>query len=152
MSPVSAAVAISSLTVPVAVTNPGTKATPPTEPTPILGAKDALAAHAAIVKGAQDGDKVDKDAVETLVTAIGERTAAVVSRDTVLAHTVLLAAFHQLRDDTNDAKNLAFLCTSEARYLAFMRALAKAVVMDASLIENPPLPPLDVAMFWHSHM
>ncbi|KNE64614.1 hypothetical protein AMAG_19255 [Allomyces macrogynus ATCC 38327] len=123
-----------------------------TKSTPIQGGKDALAAHAAIVKGAQDGDKVDKDAVETLVTAIGERTAAVVSRDTVLAHTVLLAAFHQLRDDTNEAKNLAFLCTSEARYLAFMRALAKAVVMDASLTENPPLPPLDVAMFWHSHM
>ncbi|KNE64611.1 hypothetical protein AMAG_09967 [Allomyces macrogynus ATCC 38327] len=146
MSPVSVAVAAPSSTASVVVAKTGTKSTP------IQGGKDALAAHAAIVKGAQDGDKVDKDAVETLVTAIGERTAAVVSRDTVLAHTVLLAAFHQLRDDTNEAKNLAFLCTSEARYLAFMRALAKAVVMDASLTENPPLPPLDVAMFWHSHM
>ncbi|KAJ3359318.1 hypothetical protein GGF32_009441 [Allomyces javanicus] len=108
--------------------------------------------RAAVHELLQSVHQILQNQAQQTSAGLTDNTAAVVSRDTVLAHTVLLAAFHQLRDDQNEAKNLAFLCTSEARYLAFMRALAKAVVMDASLIENPPLPPLDVAMFWHSHM
>ncbi|KAJ3361742.1 hypothetical protein GGF32_007066 [Allomyces javanicus] len=88
--------------------------------------KDALITQAAVLKAARDGDKVDKDAVATLTAMIAEHTANTVSRDTLLAHTVLLAAFHhQLR---GEAKNFAFLCTAETRYLAFMDALAKAVL------------------------
>ncbi|KNE70071.1 hypothetical protein AMAG_20232 [Allomyces macrogynus ATCC 38327] len=30
-------------------------------------------------------------------------------------------------------------------------ALSKAIAKDATLVENPPLLPLDVAMFWHAH-
>ncbi|KAJ3353894.1 hypothetical protein GGF32_002752 [Allomyces javanicus] len=33
-----------------------------------------------------------------------------------------------------------------------MDALAQVVAKDASVVENPPFPLLDVAMFWHSHM
>ncbi|KAJ3372267.1 hypothetical protein GGF31_002125 [Allomyces arbusculus] len=33
-----------------------------------------------------------------------------------------------------------------------MDALAQVVANDTSIVENPPFPPLDVAMFWHSHM
>ncbi|KAJ3366932.1 hypothetical protein GGF31_007733, partial [Allomyces arbusculus] len=115
--------------------------------------KDVLITQAAIVKAARDGGKVDKDAVATLTAMIAEHTANTVSRDTVLAHTVLLAAFHhQLHGNANDTKGFAFLCAAETRYLAFMDALAKAVLTNTSLVKSPPLPPLDVAMFWHAHM
>ncbi|KNE65573.1 hypothetical protein AMAG_09554 [Allomyces macrogynus ATCC 38327] len=71
----------------------------------------------------------------------------------MLAHAYLLSVFtYELRDADNEAKDLAFLSAAETRYLAYMDALAKAVAKDAPLAENLPLPPADVAMFWHSHM
>ncbi|KAJ3355907.1 hypothetical protein GGF32_001768 [Allomyces javanicus] len=113
---------------------------------------DVLAVHAAVLQAAKDGDKVNKDALAKLLAAISEQTKEDVSRDLVLAHLLLLVTFHQqLRDANNEAKDLALLCTTETRYIAFMAALSKAVAKDASLIENPPLPPLDVAMMKHSH-
>ncbi|KAJ3372266.1 hypothetical protein GGF31_002124 [Allomyces arbusculus] len=112
----------------------------------------ALAAHALIVQAAQNEDKVDEVALTKLVELIGERTKDLVSRDSLMAHMFLLAAFHHQMRHEDEAKDLALLCCSEARYLAFMDALAQAVSKDASIVENPPLPPLDVAMFWHSHM
>ncbi|KAJ3359027.1 hypothetical protein GGF31_004341, partial [Allomyces arbusculus] len=115
--------------------------------------EDALAAHAAVLWATEDLDAVDQSALASVLAAIADRTKDVVSHDTMLAHLLLLATFHQqMRDGENEAKDLAFLCAAEARYLAYMDALAKAVAKDASLVENPPLPPLDVAMFWHSHM
>ncbi|KAJ3369288.1 hypothetical protein GGF31_005388 [Allomyces arbusculus] len=117
--------------------------------------RNELAALAAKVgaSAAQDVSQVDKAALKNLVSVIGDRIANDVSRDAVMAHTLLLVVFHQkLRDDTNEAKDLAFLCHSEARYLAYMDAVAKAAAEDKSLLKNPPLPPLDVALFWHSHM
>ncbi|KNE67774.1 hypothetical protein AMAG_12499 [Allomyces macrogynus ATCC 38327] len=112
---------------------------------------EALAAHAAVLKAGMNGDAVDKDALNKLVDVIGTETAEPVSRDALLAHTLLLSTFHRQTGDS-EAKDLAFLCAAEVRYLAFLDALAKAVVKDKSLIETPPLPPMDVAMFWHSHM
>ncbi|KAJ3367351.1 hypothetical protein GGF31_007604, partial [Allomyces arbusculus] len=113
---------------------------------------DLLNAHAAVLKAVENGDEVDKDALAKLLAVITEQTKDVVSRDLILAHLALLATFHQqLHDTNNEAKDLAYLCTTEVRYLAFMDALGKAIAKDASLIENPPLPPLDVAMMWHSH-
>ncbi|KNE69980.1 hypothetical protein AMAG_14816 [Allomyces macrogynus ATCC 38327] len=119
----------------------------------VVAPKDVdFATHVATLQSAKNDDKVDKDALAKLLVVIAEQSKDVVSCDLVLAHLVLLAAFHQqLRDAENEAKDLAFLCAAEARYLAFMSALGKAIAKDASLIENPPLPPLDVAMMWHSH-
>ncbi|KAJ3362799.1 hypothetical protein GGF31_001329 [Allomyces arbusculus] len=114
---------------------------------------DALAAHAAVLKAGNNGDEVDKDALNKLVDVIGIETADPVSRDALLAHTLLLSVFHnQLRDGANEAKDLAFLCAAEMRYLTYLDALAMAIGKDQSLVETPPLPPMDVAMFWHSHM
>ncbi|KNE71029.1 hypothetical protein AMAG_15285 [Allomyces macrogynus ATCC 38327] len=114
---------------------------------------DFVAAHAAVFQSAKDGDKVNKDALVKLLAVISSQTKDVVSHDLILAHLVLLTTFHQqLRNADNEAKDLAHLCSAETRYLAFMDGLRKAIAIDASLVENPPLPPLDVAMIWHSHM
>ncbi|KAJ3368639.1 hypothetical protein GGF31_006199 [Allomyces arbusculus] len=111
-----------------------------------------FATHVATLQSAKNDDQVDKDALAKLLVVIAEQSKDVVSCDLVLAHLVLLATFHQqLRDADNEAKDLAYLCSAETRYLAFMDALGKAIAKDASLIANPPLPPLDVAMMWHSH-
>ncbi|KNE64599.1 hypothetical protein AMAG_09955 [Allomyces macrogynus ATCC 38327] len=76
--------------------------------------KDSLAAHAALSKAARNGDTVDKETVATVVAAITEHTADVVTRDAILAHTLLLAVFHrQFRDDANEAKDL---CLSLMRF------------------------------------
>ncbi|KAJ3351596.1 hypothetical protein GGF32_004237, partial [Allomyces javanicus] len=114
---------------------------------------EALAAHAAVLKAGEDGDKINKDALNKLVDAIGTETAEIVSRDALLAHTLLLSIFyHKLRDGNNEAKDLAYLCTSETRYLAFLDALAKAVVTDMLSVDALPLPLMDVVMLMHSHM
>ncbi|KNE55151.1 hypothetical protein AMAG_01074 [Allomyces macrogynus ATCC 38327] len=110
-----------------------------------------LAAHASIVQVAQNGNKVDMVALAKLVESIGARTEGLVSRDTVMAHMFLLASFHHQLRHANEAKDLALLCGSEAQYFAFTDVLAQAVAKDASIVEYPPLPPLDVAMLWHSH-
>ncbi|KNE70036.1 hypothetical protein AMAG_20218 [Allomyces macrogynus ATCC 38327] len=91
--------------------------------------------------------------VAALVADIGARIESTVSRDTLLAHLVLLTVFHrQLCDNANEVKDFSFLCAAETRYLTFMDAMAKAVIEDASLVEEPPLPPVDVALIWHSHL
>ncbi|KAJ3368641.1 hypothetical protein GGF31_006201 [Allomyces arbusculus] len=121
---------------------------------------DVLSAHAAVLKAAEDGNKVDKDALAKLLAVITEQTKDVVSHDLVLAHLVLLATFHQQLRGADEAKDLAYLCSAETRYFGFIEALGKAIARDASLIENPPLPPLDVAMrifdagraFWAAQM
>ncbi|KAJ3373865.1 hypothetical protein GGF31_008750 [Allomyces arbusculus] len=115
-------------------------------------AKKTLTVDAAIAKTVQTGGKMDKDAMATLTASIGEHTATAVSRDTLLAHTILLTAFHQLRDGANEAKNVAFLCTSEVRYSMFMNAVAKSIAKGEPVVEAPSLPLMDVAMFWHVHM
>ncbi|KAJ3368961.1 hypothetical protein GGF31_005921 [Allomyces arbusculus] len=114
---------------------------------------DSCAMKATSTSTILPGDQVGKHAVPALVTDIGGRIETTVSCDTLLAHLVLLAVFHrQLRDDENEVKDIAFLCAAETRYLAFMDALAKAVMNDVSLVDAPPLPPVDVALFWHAHM
>ncbi|KNE59779.1 hypothetical protein AMAG_05243 [Allomyces macrogynus ATCC 38327] len=92
--------------------------------------EDVLAAHAAVVQVAKSGDEV--------------KTAALKSS---------LPSSHKVRDGKNKAKDLcvAFMCSAETRYLAHMDALANAINKDASLLENLPLPPLNVALIWHSH-
>ncbi|KNE66946.1 hypothetical protein AMAG_19552 [Allomyces macrogynus ATCC 38327] len=77
-------------------------------------------------------------ALNKLVVAVGKNTAGQVSRDTLLARSILPNVFYH---------RLAFLYMAEMLYLQFMFALAKAVAKDASLVKNVPLPPLDVAMF-----
>ncbi|KAJ3351590.1 hypothetical protein GGF32_004231 [Allomyces javanicus] len=85
---------------------------------------DALAAHAAVLKAGKDGDKIDRDALNKLVNVIGTETADPVSRDVLLAHTLLLSIFHhQLRDGDN-----AFLCAAKVRYLAYLDMLAMAAI------------------------
>ncbi|KAJ3365546.1 hypothetical protein GGF31_008511 [Allomyces arbusculus] len=97
--------------------------------------------------------KVDKVAFGKLVDVIGEQSASAVSRDSVLAHTFLLVTFHhKLLDGNSEINDLAVLCAAELRYDAYMKALVTAVAKDASFIKNVPLPPVDVAMFWHAHM
>ncbi|KAJ3374407.1 putative kinase [Allomyces arbusculus] len=122
----------------------------------IVTAKTRLASRhvaTAVIESAKNAGKVDKVALGKLVNVIAEHTASTVSRDLILAHTFLLVTFHhELRDGESEAKDLAYLCEAESRYGAYMMALAKAVAKDASLIRNVPLPPIDVAMFWHSHM
>ncbi|KAJ3349558.1 hypothetical protein GGF32_005362 [Allomyces javanicus] len=117
--------------------------------------QNEMAALAAKVgaSAAKDVNQVDKVALKNLVAVMGDRIAQDASRDAVMAHTLLLVVFHQkLRDDMNEVKDLAFLCRSEARYLAYLDAVAKTAAKDKSILKNPPLPPLDVALFWHSHM
>ncbi|KNE69982.1 hypothetical protein AMAG_14818 [Allomyces macrogynus ATCC 38327] len=88
------------------------------EQTVMAPVENGLPIHTAVLKAAKDGDNVDKDALAKLLAVITERTKDIVSHDLVLAHLVLLAAFHQqLRDAENEAKDLAFLCAAEARYL-----------------------------------
>ncbi|KAJ3362536.1 hypothetical protein GGF32_005981 [Allomyces javanicus] len=65
-----------------------------------------------------------------LVAAVGKTTADQVSRDTLLAHSILIQRGQGPR----------------------VPVLAKALAKDASLVKNVPLPPLDVAMYWHSHI
>ncbi|KAJ3367955.1 hypothetical protein GGF31_006911 [Allomyces arbusculus] len=114
---------------------------------------EALASHAAELKAGKNGDEVSKDALYKLVDVIGTKTAEFVSRDLLLAHTLLLSHFHhQLRDGDNEAKDLAFLCAAETRYIAYLDAVAKAAIKDKALVDALPLPPMDVAMFLHSHM
>ncbi|KAJ3359327.1 hypothetical protein GGF32_009450 [Allomyces javanicus] len=68
---------------------------------------ESLDARGAVVKTALKEGKMDKDAVATLVTTITKRTLDVITRDAVLAHTLLLTAFYdQLRDGANKAKDL----------------------------------------------
>ncbi|KAJ3361953.1 hypothetical protein GGF32_006830 [Allomyces javanicus] len=113
----------------------------------------AQASLNAVVESTKNGGKVDKVALGKLVDVIAEQAASTVSRDLILGHTFLLVTFNrELRDGENEAKDLAYLCSTESRYGAYMTALAQAVAKDASLIQNVPLPPIDVAMFWHSHM
>ncbi|KAJ3346665.1 hypothetical protein GGF32_007382 [Allomyces javanicus] len=120
---------------------------------PVYLKDEALAAHAAVLRASKNGDEVDKDVLGKLVNAIGAETADTVSRDALLAHTLLLSLFHhELRDGDNEAKDLAFLCSSEARYLAYLDAVAKAAISDRSFVDTLPLPPMDVAMLMHSHM
>ncbi|KAJ3362846.1 hypothetical protein GGF32_005247 [Allomyces javanicus] len=71
----------------------------------------------------------------------------------LIAHTFLLVAFQQkLRNGKKKAKNLAYLCSIETRHVEYMDALTQAITEDPLIVENPPLPPLDVALIWHSHM
>ncbi|KAJ3353519.1 hypothetical protein GGF32_002965 [Allomyces javanicus] len=113
---------------------------------------DAMTALAAAVRATKDAETFDKDAVNKFVKAIGERITDAISRDFVIAHTLLLAVFHFNLRHEKEAKDLAYLCSAETRYIAYLDMVAKTVAKDASVIENLPLPPLDVAMFWHSHM
>ncbi|KAJ3372490.1 hypothetical protein GGF31_001931 [Allomyces arbusculus] len=90
-----------------------------------------------------NGGNVDKVALNKLVVAIGDNTGDQVLRDTLIAHSILLILFfRQLYDQDGENKYLYTLSVHDR--------LAKAVIKDVSLVKNVPLPPLDVAMFWHS--
>ncbi|KNE71917.1 hypothetical protein AMAG_16341 [Allomyces macrogynus ATCC 38327] len=68
---------------------------------------EALAAHTAVLKAVKDGDEANKDALNKFVDAIGTETAEIVSRDALLAHTLLLSIFyHKLRDGDNETKDV----------------------------------------------
>ncbi|KAJ3353895.1 hypothetical protein GGF32_002753 [Allomyces javanicus] len=72
-----------------------------------------LAAHAAIVQAAQNGDQVDTVALAKIVGSIGEGTEDLVSRDILMAHAFLLVAFyHQLQCHESEAKDLNVGCFS----------------------------------------
>ncbi|KAI9219175.1 hypothetical protein BC828DRAFT_180223 [Blastocladiella britannica] len=67
-------------------------------------------------------------------------------------HLELLAIFERLHGAT-ELTTLGYYCQAELRYTAWMRALATTVVADPTgIITCPPLPPIDVAAVWASHM
>ncbi|KNE63387.1 hypothetical protein AMAG_08520 [Allomyces macrogynus ATCC 38327] len=81
----------------------------------------------------EDTSTVDKVAILNLVEAIGERVAKVLSRDMVIAHTLLLAMFHNKLHDENEANGHVLLYAREECYLTFMNVVAKMATKGASL-------------------
>ncbi|KAJ3231950.1 hypothetical protein HDU78_007428 [Chytriomyces hyalinus] len=71
----------------------------------------------------------------------------VVSVETATAHLGLLNRF-SLLEDKDQMVDWIFLCRAEQRYLMWLDLLRDTTPTPESM----PLPPLDVALMWHSHM
>ncbi|KAJ3359186.1 hypothetical protein GGF32_009558 [Allomyces javanicus] len=110
-----------------------------------------------VVAAAAAGDSaVTSDAGPAVLSTQAEATPVVVdscvTQARCEAHLRILGAFQILQAQDDEIADLTFLCRGEVRYEAWMRALAREIQNDPRLITEPPIPPVDVAMFWFAHM
>ncbi|KAJ3386596.1 hypothetical protein HDU84_001449 [Entophlyctis sp. JEL0112] len=73
---------------------------------------------------------------------------SVVDVETAIAHLGLLHRFSVLEMKENQLADWSYLCHAEQRYLMWLDLLRET----RPLPDELPLPPLDVALVWHTHM
>ncbi|KAJ3359185.1 hypothetical protein GGF32_009557 [Allomyces javanicus] len=121
---------------------------PPAADFPSAVEGDAPPNYASAAHGQEDGPAV----LATQVEATPVIVDGCVTQARCEAHLRILGAFHALQAPDDEVADLMFLCRGEIRYETWMRALAQAIHDNPNFIAEPPLPPVDVAMFWFAHM